>query len=224
MKEAEFKEAEHKYSSEIFETAEEYFDKLLQKMLPAIKNHEYSVIVGDDASGRIPTLVLRKFIAESYKRDGVEPPETFFYAAGLRNDEKLTLEVYEKIYNDFKKKAKKDGKALIVTEYIFKGRSIGGLVDAVKKAGMDCDVAALTIHNEGIYKRGQENLKNIDVYYGEDNAKELFYNDSRQAGVWKDKSKSEIHSEPKVTYNERSIEEARKDIDALAQSLIEKYL
>lgn len=52
------------YRFEDFEDSEKLFEKLLEEMLPAINNHEYSAIVGDDTSGRIATMILRKFIAE----------------------------------------------------------------------------------------------------------------------------------------------------------------
>lgn len=223
---------EPEYNFDDFEYAEQYLRKIICDMLPAINNHEYDMILGDDASGRIPTLVLQKFIAEAYKRDGVKPPETLFYAAGSRRDPEDRDLVYKKISEDLKRKKakiKEHKKALIVTEYIASGSSMDEFIKSAKDAGIDCDVATLfTDMDEDFYRNRPTlpNLKNVKIYTGrfkdEENAP-LFYKKSGVNGVYKDHRKSNIHSELAVE-NPASINEAREDVNTLVAKLVKEYL
>lgn len=53
-------------------------EKLLDQLRPHIEGGEYQLIVGDDASGRIPTLIFRRIIKAIYEEKGYPKPETAF--------------------------------------------------------------------------------------------------------------------------------------------------
>ena len=55
-------------------------EKLLLDMRENIERGEYAVIFGDDASGRIPTLLFRKVLTASYEEHGFNVPQTLFFA------------------------------------------------------------------------------------------------------------------------------------------------
>ena len=219
-----------------FKDSEKFFEKLLEEMLPSINNHEYSAIVGDDTSGRIATMILRKVIAESYRRDGIKTPETIFYAGGYTKDPRggrdyLSEQVYENISEDFKKRENKEGKVLIVTEYMLNGRSMDMLIGALKDAGADCEVATLALpFDKNRFMQTHtylENLINTKVYSGGVLSPESiipFYKETIMAGVEKKFHSKNIHASP-VRHSQAEVTKpAREDADHLAQKLIKKYL
>lgn len=63
---------------------------ILEKILGNIEKGEYNLIIGADASGRIPTLVFKKFIDYVYQKLGYPLAKTIFLAGagmGLRNED-----------------------------------------------------------------------------------------------------------------------------------------
>ena len=59
---------------------EEPIKRILKDILPNIERGDYQLIVGDDASGRIPTLIIDRFIKKVYKKMGFDTPQTIFFA------------------------------------------------------------------------------------------------------------------------------------------------
>ncbi len=66
-----------------FEKARPYFENLVKQLIPYIRRHEYNLIIGDDVSNRLPTLVLGGLLKEIYQEDKVRPPQILFFAAGI---------------------------------------------------------------------------------------------------------------------------------------------
>ena len=63
---------------------EKPMEVILEKILPDIENGRYDLIIGIDASGRLPTLATNKFIKYIYQEKGYELPKTIFMAgAGM---------------------------------------------------------------------------------------------------------------------------------------------
>ncbi|MBI5420722.1 MAG: hypothetical protein HZA35_00180 [Parcubacteria group bacterium] len=56
---------EHIHYKEIVEL-EEPIQRLLDQLRPHLEKNEYRLIIGDDASGRIPTLIMRKVMDTIY--------------------------------------------------------------------------------------------------------------------------------------------------------------
>lgn len=64
----------------------EPFQKIFLKLQESIDSGEYNLIIGDDASGRIPALVVRNFIKEVYAKRGYPKPATRFFAGSGRSE------------------------------------------------------------------------------------------------------------------------------------------
>lgn len=230
------------YHSEDFRIAEPYFDRLVAELLPAIRSHEYSTIVGDDSSGRVATLVLRKFIAEAYKRDGVESPKTIFYAGGYTKDPRggrdyKNPKVFDAIAEDFKKVKKDSGKVLIVTEYIIRGATMDNLVFALAQSGAECEVATLAMaEGKDKFLHEHNNLQTLIktkiISGGEITPDKMipFYNEPEIAGVKKEWVSKNIHTRPlgkikgDVSNAKEITKNARIDAKHLAEKLISEYL
>src|SRR3990167_11536940 len=51
---------------------------IIEKIRTRIENGEYGLIIGDDASGRIPTLILGNFIKKVSEQKGLDKPNIIF--------------------------------------------------------------------------------------------------------------------------------------------------
>lgn len=135
--------------SHIFEDSRVHkgFESLLNQLKPHLENGEYSVIVGDDKSGRIPTLVVRRIAKRVYESRGSTVPQALFYNSP-RNDEVSNVEAVEaaEVFRKRLRKIKEDnpsGKVLIVTDAIVGGDHVGNLSKVVGEEGLGYDIATL---------------------------------------------------------------------------------
>jgi len=128
--------------------------RLVRKLKEAIDKEEYETLIGDDASGRAPTLVLRKIINNRIETLHKSlPPErkreklrTYFVSGGQGLSDETTG--YLKLF--FESIRSGDKKFLLVTEYIQSGRSISKLVSALEASGINFDIASVFVDVEGV--------------------------------------------------------------------------
>jgi hypothetical protein len=133
---------------------------LIEKLKENIDKGEYDMLIGDDASGRIPTLILRGIINE---RNSGSQIKTRFVAGGqLRSSVELKATI-GKIKPEIEKKA------LVVTEYISSGRSMEQLSKILKELEIPFDIAALKSEFDGeisVLQKLSDKLKDIGVFFG----------------------------------------------------------
>lgn len=65
------------------------FKVLIEKMFSEIKDHKFDVVIGDDVSGRLPTLIIGGLMKLVYKEMGVQGPKILFLAG--HRDKQLDL-------------------------------------------------------------------------------------------------------------------------------------
>lgn len=137
------------------------------KLAIALKDriYTYDSIISDDASGRIPSLVLWRLINNLREARHMEPIRGYFVASG-RHDNKNKYKAIRDYFN--KKKLQFGKKALVVTEYIVTGGSIRDLSKQLDAAKINFDVAALSISPR--YESRQGYLSKI---------KNKFFNEAR---------------------------------------------
>ena len=148
---------EHKELSPMIEELRIPLQNLLKEMKNSIEQGEYKTIIGDDRSGRIPTLVLNKVIKNIYKDKKYEIPQILFLAGskdvGLIYDEK-NKPVYDKNKNEAKKEQikkhllkylkNKNEKILISTEYFQTGSSVSELIKALKELEQPFEICTIS--------------------------------------------------------------------------------
>ncbi|MBI2048190.1 MAG: hypothetical protein HYT27_03545, partial [Parcubacteria group bacterium] len=108
---------------------------LVKQLQEKIESGKYDTLISDDVGGRIPTLILRKIIKEHNpdKKLG-----TFFIASGKTYLPTSTdTEKYEQLQEHLKKVTDKTRKALIITQFIFTGKTLIRLANALKEAGVN---------------------------------------------------------------------------------------
>jgi len=128
----------------------EDFENLLNQLKKNIERGEYSAIIGDDFSGRIPTLIIREVIDRVYKSRERKSIKTFFLRPPT--DDPMSWELLRQQLPKNAAKIKtelKDDKprVLLVTELVSGGRSIEQLLEALNGQGLRADVAALELAN-----------------------------------------------------------------------------
>ncbi|MDP2695997.1 MAG: hypothetical protein Q8O87_01955 [bacterium] len=129
--------AEGRYNFEEIAELKEPMASLINLLKEKIEAGEYDVLISDDASGRIPTLIVKKVIDSIRSEDG--NIKTFFIAAGKdrRIDERAIKEFAGKTLS-------KTHRALVVTELIYSGKSIRRLAKVLDDGGFnDFDIAAV---------------------------------------------------------------------------------
>lgn len=224
-KEAEIQSPE--FEIEEFEKARENFESLIKELTPAIRNHEYNVVVGDDASGRIPARVISGLMKEVYEEDEVHLPKIKFLAGGRHR--RLTEEFGNKLDDYFyklvsEKKIKPQDKILLVTEHMDSGTSEAQIIRTVKKAGLDCDIAALACWRNPVFYRNslpRSAFGGVKIYSGGNDLNDLyFWNKPFISGV--EKREGEIFSNRREG-DRKGILAARRDVKKMVNYLKQIY-
>jgi hypothetical protein len=192
--------------------------------------HDYSFVIGDDASGRLPVLLFSRLLANIYEKDGVKKPETRFLA-GSRDLVGQEAEDKRKMIEDYLREqvlpevAARKGKVLIVTDTIYSGKSLMPLVNALTSLQIPCEVVTLQFVPGYASKSTMEANLGARIYAGEDNDDDPhIYGRSDLSGVHKEAGS--LHAEsnahlPKEDgkYDTKVLAEARQRTAGIADKL-----
>src|SRR3989338_2628859 len=142
----------------------------IEKIRTRIENGEYGLIIGDDASGRIPTLILGNFIKKVSEQKGLDKPNIIFIPGAFISGsfEILELDAYVEKWG----MVDKDKRILVVTDSIRTGESLRVLVSTLKDLGYPVDVATIGIEDkdkEHVVTAREQNLSGIEVLSGDYN-------------------------------------------------------
>ena len=108
---------------------------LVNQLKEKIESGEYDTLISDDVGGRIPTLVLRKIIKELNPDQKIE---TYFIASGKTYlPTPADKEKYGQLQERLEKVTAETKKALVVTQFIFTGKTLIRLALALKEAGVE---------------------------------------------------------------------------------------
>lgn len=214
------------FNIEAFKESKKSFENLTKELLPAIRSHEYNVVVGDDISGRLPTLVIGGLLRKIYKNDMVPEPRVLFFAAGRREteDEKIVQQGITNRLNKLikEKKINSNDRALIVTEYVQTGESVTYLARAIKDAGLDCDIATLINCSENNDFLKDNIFRDTKFYSGGRKKKPFFWSSKFLSGVRKKEGR--IFSLPNESWRGSDpVREARQEAKKMADYLYQIY-
>lgn len=135
-------------------------ENILNQLRDNIDRHLYDSILGDDTSGRIPTLILSRTINNVYKTKRQEAAPNFFVAAGgaprqpqdYPNYEEYLRrkEIYEKRLEAIEKQIEKDKRkfgerVLVITDFIESGETILNLAEILKRQNIKFDIASVAV-------------------------------------------------------------------------------
>ena len=147
---------------EIIENIKEPIGKILEQLNSDVRDGNYELIIGDDASGRIPTLIIREVMSLVNKKNNKPNPKTIFIAKPRidyrpeESSEKFqerTKDIEKNIRNHVRKILEtfikshgyKPKKILVVTEGIATGNTLQPLIKSLKTLGVEFNIATLSI-------------------------------------------------------------------------------
>ncbi|MFH0779669.1 MAG: phosphoribosyltransferase [Parcubacteria group bacterium] len=186
---------------------------ILEQMRDRIDNKEYKLIIGDDASGRIPTFIFRKFLKKVYGKEDAKKLQTLFFAGfGAGGELRRKINLGENGLVDKKQKMSDfisqhsiklnaEERVLLVTDTINTGSSIKPMIEALQALGYAVDVATVGVCKINIEDRTDlsdeektDSLKekfNCDVFVGLHEPPEIWGKDELN-GVFK--FEKDLHS------------------------------
>jgi len=226
------KEPEY-FFKEVFNELEILTFSLVKKLKEGIDKGEYDMLIGDDASGRIPTLVLRGILNSRKRKLNPELKcvdseiKTRFVAGGQLENEKELEVAFDKI------KSENFKKALIVTEYISSGKSMERIAKVLNDFKIPFDIAAFISNKEKIQIPESSRLlygelSSDDIY---EEIPPVFYDKPEISGVIKDPNpksyavpfiKDLAAEKDELKDIQEKINLSRKDIDLLVKKTIKE--
>ena len=105
------------YTHEAIFELKEPIENILTKLSDKIESGYFNAIVGEDASGRIPALIIGRIISERYKKNSLSSPDLKFVAGSSYIEdysEESETGKADALYDFFKQYANKN--VLLVTE------------------------------------------------------------------------------------------------------------
>ncbi|KKT41884.1 hypothetical protein A2W54_00240 [Candidatus Giovannonibacteria bacterium RIFCSPHIGHO2_02_43_13] len=201
-------------------------ENILAELKDEINAGNYKMVLGDDASGRIPADIFGKVLKSIYKENNFEVPQVRFVLAHYDIDKKFL----DKKMKRFKKEVDigKSSKILIITDTIVTGAHLRPVVDKLKENNINFDIATI----------GAADIDNIDILRKEWNCTIVvgiegtpeIYSDRFLSGVYKEQGDVISKSYKKFKINNKvqkkaqhSINDARQDVDKLSLEVFEWY-
>ena len=135
----ELKTQEQRKIDRAFEKASRSVWEILEQLRPEIEAGEFETIIGDDASGRLTSLIIYRALSEIYHEKGLKEPDIKFFAGSRLLG---PIKSYFKSNRIAKATANITGKALVVSELLVSGSGLIPLLRGLKKSGIEATVVA----------------------------------------------------------------------------------
>lgn len=210
---------------------------IIEQMGNNIERGEYDLVIGIDASGRIPTLIMVKIINHIYNQNGYDSPKVRFVAgSGGKN-----------VVNELVKKWNPQKKVLVIEDTLITGYSLKFLIEGLQENGIRFDIITVSgpdnsrmVSKFGFYKIGADN-----IYVGDSVGDATIYGRRNLSGIQKEvgdtfsRPYKKVKAEEQITklgeevvdpfggsvssYAQEQINEARTDADVVADHLINWY-
>ncbi|MBI4118121.1 MAG: hypothetical protein HY455_01085 [Parcubacteria group bacterium] len=194
------------------------------------------LIVGDDASGRIPTLIVAGVLKEIAEARGLEKPDTLFFAGVKSIDEEIAKGRRNKILESLKqlekRKDRKTRRALLITDTLVTGGTIQDIADAiVQEARIPMDIVTIAAKSSADLRQLLKNkLGARSIIFGRFDKTPGIYGAHTFGGVEK-ADRVSIHAQamrkdPDMLLDvlQDSINQARADAKSIAHEIAEAYL
>lgn len=208
---------------------------IIEKIKEEIERGEFGIIIGDDVSGRIPALILGKFIQDIAAKRSQKKPGLVFIPGKLDKDypeNKVTLNSFL-VSHGFEE----GKKVLIVTDTIGTGNSLHILVTMLQELNIRTEIVTIGLSEDKLMqKQRAEALSGATIISGEYENKKRdtnrkvprIYGQNDFSGVYKEFtkntgiSKTMRDKEDAQTVNSR-VTKIREDVESLADKLLKWY-
>jgi hypothetical protein len=192
------------------------------EFMKSIEEGKYNLLIADDTSARVPSLIFNKVIKEVYSKNNFPDPKVLFVPGQMRStDPNISV----KISNHINKYLEKVGlsnteiNALVITDTIYKGTTIKKLSDALTKSNINCDIVTFSFEGGGDEEKQQlENSLGSKIYTTSEMAPSTFGVPYSQ-GVKKYPGDMVSQKIPGV---QNHINQARQMVDKISKRIIEQ--
>lgn len=209
------------------ENLEYSIDRIFKKLAPEINRGDFTLIIGDDASGRIPTFIIAHALKTIYKKKRFQPPSVRFIAGSTQlNDserhakiEKVAAQI-GKMKETLIKAHGAMGKTLVVTEIVESGASLKVLLDGLFQNHMDVQAVSLgeSRRHKNILTEAQVN----NLVVGDPEDPPLIYGKQELSGV--QKNPDDLFATPAKGIDQNMPLAARAVAMQVAQNVVTTYL
>lgn len=170
---------QEKYETLDIPTIEKPLRVLVGQLKNNFENGTYALLIGDDTSGRIPTLIMKNVSDVVTQKRGLPILPTVFVQAGrYLNDEQVQKQIEDlRIRYGSTMQGKK---ALLITDYIRSGGTLKRLAEIFSENNLRFDVATLdTDQSEEEYRQQGIISPDTNVFSGNSGA------EHRQPVIWR---------------------------------------
>lgn len=224
-----------------FEDLREPSLRILEEIKEHIMQGSYRMVIGDDASGRIPTLLLSGVIKNACQTAGKESPAVRFFAGDRFNkNEAFATELANRFAREFTELASTHGaRVLVVTDTINTGAALRPLVAQLARYQIPYDIASigyLAPYANSDAKRERTKADTLSslgdhVYVGADGVPGSVYQNPHASGVVRQAgvpvAKPVVGTVPPYfgqLVTQEHINASRKSIEALAREVTQQFL
>jgi len=181
----------------------------------------YDLIISDDTSGRIPTLVIGKVLNDLNERRGLRSIPVRFAGGHHRLKDYLREHEMDVILRKMQKEPKR---ILLVTDYVASGRTIKDFGDFFAAREISYDIACVSIDDkEKDYRREGRLKTEVNFYYGEQcHSAPYIWDASHLTGLKRGSTLKTRVIRDGASFD-RKVREARENINILAQKLIDHF-
>lgn len=235
----------HESDAKAIRQLEKPMQIILRDLRDKIDAGLYKLVLGEDVSGRIPTLLFNEVLRSLYKEKGFENPKVNFYAPDLRLSEAETKEklnnisatikpvlnsTFEKegafisIINEIFKRDQSDKeRVLVVTEAIGFGRSLSFVTHVLKEMKVPFDIASIAMDNpESLSVKELEKTLGGKIYHGHVIGMPSVYRRKGIAGVEKRGAKATSYKLTDSGVQEK-VNLAREEVRKVSDDLVKWY-
>lgn len=201
---------------------------LLVQLRDDIEAGNYAMIVGDDASGRIPTLIFREVLGEIYQEKDLPVPKTLFFAGEAFFDPgleaKRVRDLKELLEKNQVRQLVGEKKVLVVSDTLVTGMHLKPVTRALQDMEAEFDIAVVGFrasYRTGDVEGARQSLQQAlggRIVFGSSRTPKI-WSEYKYGGVQKPRHES-IFSE---VYKPAKVPEARWSLAELSRQLVEEF-
>lgn len=207
---------------------------LVKNLAVQLESGDFEILVGEDASGRVPSFIMKRIIDRIYEMSGRPHPKMIFLAGGSISRKS---EDREKKKNAIVAYLKESGleqqnihRALIITDTIHTGRSSSLLENALSELNIRVDIASVA-STKSKSELGAD-YEYSHMHIGKDFFEPKVLHDSSISGVFKNdldvhakSTRTERrHFTTKDVHNQSAVNQARKDAKIVSDMICDWYM
>lgn len=225
-----FEKTERERDCEILQSLSDPIKRILSQIESQVATGKYQLIIGDDASGRLPALLLGGVIRDIARKYAMQIPEMRFvagtrgYNRNMDKNKKAKLNAY---LEELKKSIPSLQNVLVVTDIIETGASLEPLTRSIFEAGLSCEVASMIVTADD-FDRTRERI-GAEIISGEGGGE--VYGKTSLSGVKKDRE--DLHARRYIDTEklygdellvQRRINNVRQEINKLVVELSDWFV